>query len=153
MNRHSFMARSFAFALMSAASLISTTALAAEMVVYKGAACQCCDRWAEALKASGIPLRVENVEDMDIIRASYGIPDELQSCHTAFAAGYIFEGHVPLEVVQKILADRPAIVGVAVPGMPAGSLGMGTDPDASYDVIALHRDGSQSVFMEVRPQQ
>lgn len=152
MNRHSFMARSFAFALMSAASLISTTALAAEMVVYKGESCSCCDAWAEALKASGIPIRVENVEDMDVIKARYGVPDELQSCHTAFAGGYIFEGHVPLEAVQKILADRPAIVGVAVPGMPDGALGMGEDPNASYDVIALHRNGSQSVFMEIRPQ-
>lgn len=151
MNRRKFTARSLAFALMSAASFIATGAMAAEMVVYKSPYCGCCEEWAEALKASGIPLRMENVEDMDTLKASYKVPDDVWSCHTAVADGYVFEGHVPLEAVNRVLSEHPDITGIAVPGMPSGSLGMGEDPSASYDVIALNKDGSQSVYMEIRP--
>jgi len=150
-NRRKFTARSLAFALMSAASFIATGAMAAEMVVYKSPYCGCCEEWAEALKASGIPLRMENVEDMDTLKASYKVPDDVWSCHTAVADGYVFEGHVPLEAVNRVLSEHPDITGIAVPGMPSGSLGMGEDPSASYDVIALNKDGSQSVYMEIRP--
>lgn len=151
MNRRKFTARSLAFALISAASFIATGAMAAEMVVYKSPYCGCCEEWAEALKASGIPLRMENVEDMDTLKASYKVPDDAWSCHTAVADGYVFEGHVPLEAVNRVLSEHPDITGIAVPGMPSGSLGMGEDPSASYDVIALNKDGSQSVYMEIRP--
>lgn len=151
MNQRKFTARSLAFALMSAASFIATGAMAAEMVVYKSPYCGCCEEWAEALKASGIPLRMENVEDMDTLKASYKVPDDVWSCHTAVADGYVFEGHVPLEAVNRVLSEHPDITGIAVPGMPSGSLGMGEDPSASYDVIALNKDGSQSVYMEIRP--
>lgn len=151
MNRQTFAARSLAFALISAASFIATGAMAAEMVVYKSPYCGCCEEWAEALKTSGIPLRMENVEDMDALKASYKVPDDVWSCHTAVADGYIFEGHVPLEAVNRVLAEHPDITGIAVPGMPNGALGMGDDPDASYDVIAFNKDGSQSVYMEIRP--
>lgn len=136
---------------MSAASFIATGAMAAEMVVYKSPYCGCCEEWAEALKASGIPLRMENIEDMDTLKASYKVPDDVWSCHTAVADGYVFEGHVPLEAVNRVLSEHPDITGIAVPGMPSGSLGMGEDPSASYDVIALNKDGSQSVYMEIRP--
>jgi len=136
---------------MSAASVFATGAMAAEMVVYKSPYCGCCEEWAEALKASGIALRMESVEDMDALKASYKVPDDAWSCHTAVADGYVFEGHVPLEAVSRVLAEHPDIAGVAVPGMPSGALGMGEDPSASYDVIALNKDGSQSVYMEIRP--
>ncbi len=151
MNRQKFAARSLAFTLMSAASVFATGAMAAEMVVYKSPYCGCCEEWAAALTASGIALRMENVEDMDALKASYKVPDDAWSCHTAVADGYVFEGHVPLEAVNRVLADHPDITGIAVPGMPSGALGMGEDPDASYDVIVLNKDGSQSVYMEIRP--
>jgi hypothetical protein len=150
-NNRKFMARSLAFALLSAASIIATGAAAAEMVIYKSPYCQCCEAWASALKASGIVLRIENTEDMDALKASYHVPEDAQSCHTAVADGYVFEGHVPLKAIEKVLADHPDIAGVAVPGMPAGALGMGGDAAPSYDVVALNKDGSQSVYMEVRP--
>lgn len=120
-------------------------------MVYKSPYCGCCEAWAEALTASGIALRMENVEDMDALKAGYKVPDDAWSCHTAVADGYVFEGHVPLEAVNRVLAERPDIAGIAVPGMPSGSLGMGEDPSASYDVIAFNKDGGQSVYMEIRP--
>lgn len=134
------------FALMTA-----VTAQAAEMVVYKDPYCGCCEEWAKALKAAGVPLRMEVVDDMDAVKAKWGVPEDAWSCHTAVADGYVFEGHVPLEAVQKVLKEKPDIAGVAVPGMPSGALGMGDDPSASYDVVAIAKDGGQSVYMEVRP--
>ncbi|TNM66722.1 DUF411 domain-containing protein [Aliirhizobium smilacinae] len=121
------------------------------MVVYKSPYCGCCEAWAEALTASDTALRMENVEDMDALKTGHNVPDDAWSCHTAVADGYVFEGHVPLEAVKRVLEERPEIIGVAVPGMPSGSLGMGEDPSASYDVVGLNRDGSQSVYMEIRP--
>lgn len=151
MNREKFAARSLAFMLLSAASVIATGATAADMVIYKNPYCQCCEAWARALATSGIALRIENVEDMDALKAEYKVPDDAQSCHTAVADGYVFEGHVPLAAVRRVLDEQPDIIGVAVPGMPSGSLGMGEDPSGSYDVVGLNRDGSQSVYMEIRP--
>lgn len=140
------MMAALALALMTAVS-----AQATEMVVYKDPYCGCCEEWAKAVQAAGVPLRIEVVEDMDAVKAKWGVPENAWSCHTAVADGYVFEGHVPLQAVQRVLKERPDIVGVAVPGMPAGSLGMGEDPKASYDVVAIGKDGRQSVYMEVRP--
>lgn len=133
------------------ALMTAVSAQAGDMVVYKGPACGCCERWAKALEAAGRPLRMEEVEDMDAVKARWGVPEETWNCHTAVADGYVFEGHVPLKAVQRVLKEKPDIIGIAVPGMPVGSLGMGDDPKASYDVVAIGKDGAQSVYMEVRP--
>jgi hypothetical protein len=150
-NTRTFTARSLAFILLSTASVFASGAAAAEMVIYKSPFCQCCEAWAAALKASGIALRIENTEDMDALKASYKVPETAQSCHTAVADGYVFEGHVPLKAVQKVLTEQPDISGVAVPGMPSGALGMGGNSAEAYDVVALARDGSQFVYMQIKP--
>lgn len=151
MNTRIFAAKSLALLFLGSASLMAGGAAAAEMVIYKSPYCQCCEAWAAALKASGIEIRTENTEDMDALKARYHVPEDVQSCHTAVADGYVFEGHVPLQAVQKVLSERPEMTGVAVPGMPSGALGMGEDPNASYDVISIGADGRQSVYMHIRP--
>lgn len=148
MNTQKFVRNAFTLVMLAATSV---NAAQAGMVVYKDPYCTCCEAWAEALKSAGVALRVEIVEDMDALKASYAVPQDVQSCHTAVADGYVFEGHVPLEAVRKVLGERPQIAGVAVPGMPAGALGMGDDASASYDVVAIGKDGHQSVYMQVRP--
>jgi hypothetical protein len=75
----------------------------------------------------------------------------MQGCHTAVVAGYYLEGHVPVDAVKRLMAERPRIAGLAVPGMPAGSLGMGDDPKASYDVYAVNKDGTSILYQAVRP--
>lgn len=69
----------------------------------------------------------------------------------AVLAGYHLEGHVPVDAVKKLVAEHPQIAGLAVPGMPEGSLGMGDDPKASYDVYAVNKDGSSTLYQAVRP--
>lgn len=80
------------------------------------------------------------------------MPYDLQSCHTAIVDGYIIEGHVPADDIRKLLAERPDVAGLAVPGMPVGSPGMEVDgfPDEPYDVVAFDADGNSEVFASYR---
>lgn len=107
------------------------------VIVYKDALCGCCEGWGEALRKHGYPVQFHVHEDLSQIKKSAGIPDDLQSCHTTLIDDYVLEGHVPVEAIAKLLSERPSIAGLAVPGMPQGSPGMGDDPNARYDVVTL----------------
>lgn len=122
-----------------------------KMVVYKDPNCGCCHAWSEAMRAAGFSVTAQDVADLNAVKQRYAIPVEMQGCHTAVVAGYYLEGHVPLEAIGRLLAERPDLAGLAVPGMPEGSLGMGDDPRASYDVFAVSKDGSSRVYQAVRP--
>lgn len=99
--------------------------------------CGCCHAWADLARARGHAVTVEDLTDPDAQKAELGIPANLVSCHTVEGDGYVFEGHVPFEAMDAVLRDRPDITGLAVPGMPMGSPGMGDDPSARFDVIAF----------------
>ena len=116
--------------------------------VYKSATCGCCSKWVEHLKNNGFTVRTTNREDLAEFKASRRVPQRVQSCHTAVVNGYVIEGHVPVSDVQRLLKEKPAVVGLAVPGMPIGSPGMevpgrGSQP---FDVIAFDKDGQTRVF-------
>jgi hypothetical protein len=116
--------------------------------VYKQVGCGCCSIWAQQLQKLGFKVSTMEVPDLARIKTTYGVPAAAHTCHTALIDGYVFEGHVPLDLVQKVLKDRPTnIAGLAVPGMPIGSPGMemGSQKDA-YDVVAFDRDGRTSVY-------
>jgi hypothetical protein len=84
--------------------------------------------------------------ELDALKAQYGVPAELHSCHTALVDGYVIEGHVPADVINALLVERPNIIGLGVPGMPPGSPGMeGGDP-APYDIVAFTEDGETWVY-------
>lgn len=102
----------------------------------------------EHLKANGLTVQVEERTDLTPIKQQYGIDATLESCHTAIVDGYVIEGHVPAQEIQRLLAERPAITGLAVPGMPIGSPGMeivGYEAEP-YAVIAFTDGGEQQVF-------
>ena len=124
---------------------------AAEMVVYKSPTCGCCNGWVEHMRAAGFAVRAENVSDMHAVKVREGIPLELSSCHTSVLGGYVFEGHIPAPVIQRFLDEAPDLVGLTVPGMPIGSPGMEGPNPVPYEVIALGRDGSRTVYETVRP--
>lgn len=110
------------------------------VTVHKTPWCGCCEVWTDAVKAAGYTVIVEDHEDLGAIKQQAGIPDTLQACHTAVIGKdrkYILEGHVPLEAMNKLMSERPDIRGLAVPGMPQGSLGMGHDPGARYTVYEI----------------
>ncbi|MDX1435159.1 MAG: DUF411 domain-containing protein [Anaerolineales bacterium] len=97
---------------------------------------------------NGYSFRVENVDNLAAIKAEYNVPADLQSCHTAIVDGYIIEGHVPVEDMEKLLAEKPDITGLAVAGMPIGSPGMETEGVAAepFDVIAFDDRGNTYIF-------
>jgi hypothetical protein len=116
--------------------------------VYKDPTCGCCSQWVEHLKAAGFTVRTTESNDMDAFKDKQGVPARTRSCHTALVGGYVVEGHVPAADVRRMLTEKPAIAGLAVPGMPIGSPGMevpGMRAQA-YNTVAFKKDGSTSVF-------
>lgn len=105
-------------AVATGLALTSRHGAAAEVVVYKSPTCDCCSKWVEHLEANGFTVDARDVQDLEPIKAEAGIPRRLQSRHTAYVDGYVVEGHVPTDVIQGMLAARPDIHGLAVPGMP-----------------------------------
>ena len=143
------------FFLLSAGLLLAGSVVLAQsariakphVVVYKSATCGCCLKWVEHMKANGFNVTATDVPDIEVPKRAHGVPPSLESCHTATIGGYVVEGHVPADSVQRMLRERPAIAGLAVPGMPAGSPGMEVPgyKDA-YAVMAFDKAGKSSVY-------
>jgi hypothetical protein len=124
----------------------SAPAFAGEITVYKSPWCGCCSSWVDHMRANGHSVTTKEIEDLDAIRQMAGVPEPLQSCHTAVVDGYVIEGHVPAEDVARLLSERPDGKGLSVPGMPVGSPGMEGGPPDRYDVILFGADGSAEVY-------
>ena len=124
------------------------------LLVYKTATCGCCGGWVEHMRQAGFAVDARdlpgNVELMQV-KMDAGVPVELSSCHTTLVNGYVIEGHVPADQVKRLLAERPSVVGIAAPGMPAGSPGMDIPNSPPYEIIAWNQDGTRSVFAEITP--
>jgi hypothetical protein len=101
------------------------------------------------LQAKGFSVVTREVDETTLaeMTTAAGVPRQLEACHTALVGGYVVEGHVPAEDISRLLAERPAVVGLAVPGMPVGSPGMeqGARRDP-YDVLTFDRQGRTAVF-------
>jgi hypothetical protein len=117
-----------------------------EITVYKDPQCGCCARWAEHLRAGGFRVVVRDTSDVSAVKRRLGVPDRLASCHTGVVAGYVVEGHVPADLVRRLLRERPRASGLAVPGMPMGSPGMEGPQSDRYDVILFDREGTSRVY-------
>ncbi|MDH5508181.1 MAG: DUF411 domain-containing protein [Anaerolineae bacterium] len=100
------------------------------------------------LQENGFNVKEVNTTNTNAVKQQNQVPEELRSCHTATVEGYVIEGHVPIAEINRLLEERPDILGLAVPGMPSGSPGMENPgaPDQPYDVIAFTRDGSTYIF-------
>lgn len=137
-----------AVAVVSVAGATFAQKPAPTVQVYKSPTCGCCANWVKHLQQHGFTTRVTDTADVASIKAQRGVPARVQSCHTAVVDGYVLEGHVPAADVQRLLKERPAVVGLAVPGMPIGSPGMevpGQKPQA-YDVVAFDKQGQTRTF-------
>ena len=148
MTRRDFLTRAAAFAGAVTLGDQRVFALppATRITVYKDPSCGCCANWNTAMRKAGFEIDVRDTPNLSAVKSSLGVPDTLASCHTGVVAGYLFEGHVPPDLVQKVLRERPALIGLFVPGMPAGSPGMEGPNPGRYDVIALDRNRRQSVY-------
>ncbi len=126
-------------------SVASPVAVERVIDVYKSPSCTCCHEWEAYLRSLGWTVRSHPTEDMSAIKTEHGLPKAAWSCHTAIVAGYAIEGHVPVAAIEDLLATRPAIDGIALPGMPAGSPGMGGEQEGPFEVLAV-ANGATSVF-------
>jgi hypothetical protein len=134
----------------AAAAIVSPALLRAAagtpMMVYKDPNCGCCHNWVEIMRTSGFDVSVKDTTDMAVIKTRYKVGRKLVSCHTALVGGYVVEGHAPADVIRKLLAEKPKVLGIAVPGMPVGSPGMEGGTKQAYDVLTFDAAGKTTVF-------
>jgi hypothetical protein len=141
-------------AIVTAVAAVAVTSIAAlshdgtspEITVYKSPTCGCCSKWIEHLEATGFAVTAVDVADLRPIKVQHGVTPDLASCHTAVVGQYVIEGHVPGDVIRRLLEEAPEVAGLAVPGMPMGSPGMEGAYAEPYNVLAFDRDGNVSVF-------
>lgn len=117
------------------------------VMMFKTPACGCCGNYGRYLEADGVNVEVIDTRDMESIKTKYHVPLQVQSCHTMTIGKYFVEGHVPVEAIEKLLAEKPDIAGIAMQGMPVGSPGMPGDQVLPFIIFAVHKDGSIREFM------
>jgi hypothetical protein len=143
-------------ATAAAAMLVATMAFAQQaaapknlpkVTVYKSATCGCCAKWNEHMKAAGFDVTSNDLPDVTPVKDKNGVPLPVRSCHTALVGPYVVEGHVPADLVKKLLAEHPAgVVGIATPGMPTGSPGMEGPTKDTYNVVTFDKAGKTTVY-------
>ena len=111
-------------------------------LLYKNPQCSCCEGYAAYLRQNGFEVEVKPSNDLAEISSKAGVPADLEGCHTTFIEGYVVDGHVPVDVIQKLLKEKPAIAGITLPGMPMGAPGMGGPKTAPFTIYAVSKDGS-----------
>ena len=147
------MTRTLAAALGACLGLLAAPSWAGgpKLTVYKSPTCGCCSKWIEHLEAHGFEVKSENRQDMNLVKAQNGVPRQMASCHTAIVEGYVIEGHVPAEDIERLLKERPDVAGISVPGMPVGAPGMEGPNPQEFAVISFEEDGDLAVFSTHTP--
>jgi hypothetical protein len=138
------MKRTIRLAGLLSLAAYSTSALAAPIhaVLYKNPQCSCCEAYADYLRANGFDVEVKPTNDLAQISLKAGVPERLEGCHTMFLEGYVVDGHVPANVIRKLLSEKPAIAGITLPGMPMGSPGMNGTKTETFAIYAVTKDGA-----------
>ena len=123
-----------------------TAALRPPIEMFRAATCDCCLAWADALRLAGWTVTVTDRDDLTALKDDLGVPPAIRSCHTSLVAGYIVEGHVPPAAIEDLLRLKPAIAGIALPGMPAGSPGMPGVIEGRLEVLAWGGANQPALF-------
>ena len=110
------------------------------VTLYKSPNCGCCSGHAKALEEAGFSVTIEETNDLDTVKRTHNIPADGASCHTSVIGDYVVEGHVPLEAIEKLLDEKPAIAGIGLAGMPGRKL-------APYEVYQLSDTGETSSYL------
>lgn len=138
------------YLLLTALLLAPISASAQEKVtatLYKNPACGCCESYAQYLRSNGFDVTVVEDRNMTMIKRQYGVRKDIESCHTMIVNDYVVEGHVPVSAVKRLLTEKPAIKGIALPGMPAGSPGMSGEKQALFTIFAITDDEPAKVYV------
>jgi hypothetical protein len=133
-------------AIPASAAVVEGGPAADTIVVYKSPTCGCCAEWVEHAKENGFAVTVFDVADVTPYKQKLGVPAGRVSCHTATVRGYTLEGHVPADLVRRMIDEKATFRGLAVPGMPIGSPGMEGAIKQQYDVLAFDDAGNITVY-------
>ncbi|MEO5589063.1 MAG: DUF411 domain-containing protein [Gemmatimonadaceae bacterium] len=131
-----------------ASNASATSATGIPIKVYKDPNCGCCKEWVKHLEQNGFVVETMDMPDLSAVKDKYGVKPDMQACHTAVVGGYTIEGHVPADVIMKLLKEKPSIAGLAVPGMPMGSPGMEGATKEKYDILTFDRAGRTTVYAQ-----
>ncbi len=132
----------------AAIALAASSALAGQFgaaTLYKNPQCGCCNEYAKYLEQNGFDVTLENTTDISPIKQQQGVPEQLAGCHTMLIDGYVVEGLVPLDVLTRLLTEKPAIKGISLPGMPVGAPGMPGPKAAPFTIYEIS-DGPEKVY-------
>ncbi len=117
-----------------------------DFVVYQTPWCGCCSKWVDHLRENGFAVRTEEVTDIMRVKLKHNVGREISSCHTAVVEGYVIEGHVPADLIKRLLEERPPVAGLTVPGMPMGSPGMEGPYKQPYEILTFDREGNTEIY-------
>ena len=124
-----------------AAGVIPLSASAApnrgDVTLYKNPQCGCCEGYADYLSHNGFKVKAISTNDLTVMGQKYGIADDMQPCHISLIGGYVVGGHIPLEVIDRLLSEKPKIVGISMPGMPEGTPGMPGNKPGPLDIYEI----------------
>ncbi len=146
MNRRSLLAAPAIGLLASPFAALEAFASLGSLTLIKDPDCGCCEGHASYLEAHGFTVTIEEAADLNAVRTKYGVPPAMAGCHTILADSYVIEGHVPAAAIKKLLAERPMVKGISVPGMPEGSPGMSGEKTGPL-VVYVIQDGAPRIFM------
>ena len=125
----------------------SLTGLSA--VVYRSPTCGCCANYISYLRRQGVKVEEKVTADMTTIKKQLNIPEPLVSCHTTEIDGYVVEGHVPVEAIEKLIVEKPKVAGIGMGGMPSGSPGMPGAKTEPFEIESFTADGSTTLFVSI----
>jgi hypothetical protein len=147
--RRDIMAFATRLVLLVMLALVPLPAVAAAIAatLYKDPDCDCCQEYARYLEQHGFAVEVKATREMSAVHEQFGVPSGLEGCHATAVGGYVVEGHVPVAAIRKLLAERPAIRGISLPGMPEGSPGMSGTKTSPFRIYAITERGPL-LFME-----
>lgn len=130
------MKRALFLALSLPAVLAAAPKSGNKIVTYRDTGCGCCEEWVKAARQAGSTVELHDLDRTERLRR-FHLTEETAGCHTSLIAGYLIEGHVPLDIVARLLRERPRIRGIAAPGMPTGIAGMGGPRSGPVDILTL----------------
>lgn len=117
-----------------------------EAEVFLTPTCGCCSKWVQHLEGAGFTVKRTVTTQLDAVPARGRVPSQLRSCHTAVVGKYLVEGHVPADLIKRLVREKPDVLGIAVPGMPIGSPGMEGPNPRPYSIISFKADGTTDEF-------
>lgn len=121
----------------------------AKVTMFRDPSCGCCGLYSDYMKKNGFDVEVRQVSNLAPIKEQYGVPEKMLSCHTSVIGNYFVEGHVPVEAIEKLLAEKPDIRGISLPGMPSASPGMPGRKTGPFIIYSVSEDGSAAEFMRI----